>query len=150
MNFPCISLWAYIFAMLTLVMANVSADMTIRYPFWTPTVCSIFTPMEAKYTHLDNSVPRYHLFDNNYNHEYIHLNSWCFKDNSLINYKGTFQRYEPFSLGWPCSPPWTRMPLLWYVVWMCIMYLLTKGYAGSRGWGWESQINYKTLMKHLM
>ena len=31
-----------------------------------------FTPMEAKYTHLDNSIPRYHQFDNNYNHEYIH------------------------------------------------------------------------------
>ena len=38
-----------------------------------PTVCSIFTPMEAKYTHLDSSLPWYHLFDNNYNHEYVYL-----------------------------------------------------------------------------
>ena len=61
---------AYIFAILTLVGANVSADI-IRYTFWkkkffwTPTVCSIFTPMEAKYTRSDNSVPWYYLFDNN-------------------------------------------------------------------------------------
>ena len=34
--------------------------------------CSIFTPMEAKYTHLDNSIPQYHQFDNNYNHKYIY------------------------------------------------------------------------------
>ena len=37
--------------------------------FWMPTVCSIFTPIEAKYTHLDNSIPWYPLFDNSYNHE---------------------------------------------------------------------------------
>ena len=30
-----------------------------------------FTPMEAKYTHLDNLIPGYHQFDNNYNHEYV-------------------------------------------------------------------------------
>ena len=31
--------------------------------------------MEAKYTHLDNSIPRFHQFDNNYNgyHEYVQL-----------------------------------------------------------------------------
>ena len=37
--------------------------------------------MEAKYTHLDNSIPRYHQFDNNYNHEYKHEYSWRFKAN---------------------------------------------------------------------
>ena len=36
-----------------------------------PTVCSIFTPMDAKYTHLNKLIPRYHQFDNNYNDEYI-------------------------------------------------------------------------------
>ena len=44
------------------------------------------------------------------------------------------------------------MPL-WYVVWMCKTYFLTKGHAGSRGWGGgvvcrgtHPKINYKTLM----
>ena len=105
--------------------------------FWTPAVRSIFTLM--KDTHLDNSIPRYHLFDNNYNHEYIHLYSWYFKG----NLKSLFHKLRNFSelrtiFAWltvfPPQPLWPRMPL-WYVVWMCKSYLLTKGHSGSQGGG---------------
>ena len=57
---------------------------------------------------LDNLIPVWQR----YNREYIHLYSWCIKDN-LKYLKGTFQLYEPFLLAWPCSPPppWPRMLL---------------------------------------
>ena len=68
-NFPCILLrfdgqkhnFRYFFS---LVVAHVSTGMTIRYAFWkkkhlifTANCMVYFTPMEAKYTPLDNSVP---------------------------------------------------------------------------------------------
>ena len=58
-NFPCIPIRFDGQKHNGLVVAHVSADMTIRYAFWKqirpPTVCSIFTPMEANHTfrHLD-------------------------------------------------------------------------------------------------
>ena len=44
-------------------MANVSVDMTVRNAFWKKKIfiferqLHVLLPMEAKYTHLDNSIP---------------------------------------------------------------------------------------------
>ena len=89
------------------------------------------------FTHLDN------LFYNNYNHEYIHLYSWCFKNNLKSFFHKLLRNFSAFFALLTLFPSWPRMPL-WYVVWMCEKYLLTKGHVGSRG-GTHSKINYKTL-----
>ena len=103
---------------------------------WPPTVCSIFTAIHAKYKHLDTSIPVLQQLQP-WIDTFVQLIEKNIKSSFLINVSVFFL------LCWPCSPPWPRMPL-WYIVWSCKKYLLTKGYAGSRG-GTHSKINYKAL-----
>ena len=75
-NFPCIPL-RFDFV------AHVSTGMTIRYHFektldFDRQLYGLFLHQWKLNIHIETT--RYR-FDNNYNHEHVHLYSWCFKHN---------------------------------------------------------------------
>ena len=108
---------------------------------WPATVCSIFTAIDANYTHLDTSIPVLQQLQP-WIDTFIRLMLWklskIFFFHKLIKNLSAF-----FALMTLFLPPWPTMPL-WYVVWIGERYFLPKGRAGSRG-GTHPKINYRTL-----
>ena len=100
---------------------------------WPATVCSIFTAIDAYYTHLDTLIPVLQQLQPWIN-TFIRLMRWKLSKIFFSQTEKAFCSVFFFFFSvfcWPCSPPWPTMPL-WYVVWIGKRYLLTKGHAGSR------------------
>ena len=105
----------------------------------------IFTLMEAKYTHMDNSIP---VWQQLYPRIQLMLKRKC-KVFFFMNCKGTIQRYEQF-FAWLTLPPPLHLDPGCHFDMFCECVKRTcwqKGILGHGG-GTHPKINYKALMKH--
>ena len=137
---------AYILAVFTALRPHTWVACTSKMHYckiswlWSATVCSIFTAMEAKYTHLYTSIPVLQQ-----------LQPWI--DNLKFSFQLTEKEFfsvifcfvdpAPPSTPSPRPPP-TPLDPRCHFAWIGDRYLLTKGNVGSQG-GTHSKLNYKTL-----